>query len=249
LIRRLVERVRRSARSLGILVCVDGFASYVSAFKKAFRVRVHTGKRGRPREALAKGFMLGQVVKRSARRRVVEVTRRIVEGEAETIRAVVRATRGEHARRKPRSFAGETGEGPAEGHGEGPEDGAIHTSYIERLNATFRSRLALLVRRGRAIAHTDERLEGGLFVVGSVYNFCTPHSSMREDAPSGARSKTGVAIRWHPRTPAMAAGLTDHVWTPLELFSYRVPPAPPPPPPRRGRRLKPPLHPACAGLT
>jgi hypothetical protein len=34
---------------------------------------------------------------------------------------------------------------------------------------------------------------------------------------------TGSPRRWQPRTPAMAAGLTDHVWTTDELLSYRVP--------------------------
>ena len=34
---------------------------------------------------------------------------------------------------------------------------------------------------------------------------------------------TGSPRRWRPRTPAIAAGITDHVWTTTELLSYRVP--------------------------
>jgi transposase-like protein len=49
LIRALVQQVRASAIMLAILVCVDGLASYVSAFRHAFRHRVLTGKPGRPR--------------------------------------------------------------------------------------------------------------------------------------------------------------------------------------------------------
>ena len=39
---------------------------------------------------------------------------------------------------------------------------------------------------------------------------------------------TGSAKRWQPRTPAMAAGLTDHVWTLREVLLFRVPPWPQP---------------------
>ena len=38
----------------------------------------------------------------------------------------------------------------------------------------------------------------------------------------------GSAKRWQPRTPAMAAGLTDHVWTLREVLLFRVPPWPQP---------------------
>jgi len=37
---------------------------------------------------------------------------------------------------------------------------------------------------------------------------------------------TGSAKRWPPRTPAMAAGLTDHVWTLRDVLLFRVPPRP-----------------------
>ena len=39
---------------------------------------------------------------------------------------------------------------------------------------------------------------------------------------------TGPARRWRPRTPAMAAGLTDHVWTLRDVLLFRVPPWPQP---------------------
>ena len=50
--------------SRAILVCVDGLASYVTAFRNVFREQVHTGRRGRPRLVLEEGLLLGQVVKR-----------------------------------------------------------------------------------------------------------------------------------------------------------------------------------------
>ncbi len=120
LITALVQRVRRAARDPAILVCVDGLASYASAFPAAFRHAIHTGRRGRPRLVLVDGFQLAQVVKQYTQRRVVGVTHRVVQGTLAGIRAVLTAT----------------GTGAT-----------INTAYIERLNATFRSRLSCLTRR------------------------------------------------------------------------------------------------------
>ena len=63
-------------------------------------------------------------------------------------------------------------------------------------------------------------LHEGMFVVGTVYNFCTPHESLH------AGQKT---------TPAMAAGITDHCWTMQELLSFHVPLPRWAPPKQRGR--------------
>ena len=52
-------------------------------------------------------------------------------------------------------------------------------------------------------------------------NFCLPHASLRQPVPTHG---TGSAQRWQPRTPAMAAGLTEHVWTLREVLLFRVPP-------------------------
>ena len=205
LITGLVQQVRACARRLDLLVWVDGLASYVTAFRRVFRTPVYTGRRGRPRLVLAAGFLLGQVVKRYAKRRVVSVTPRVVQGTADAITTVLATT--------------------GTGHG-------IHTAYIERLNATFRSTLAPLVRRGRAIAHKVETVTAGMYLVGCAYNFCWPHASLRLLAPAATGRK------WQQRTPAMAAGLTEHPWTMHELLSYRVPLPAWVPPKRRGRPPK-----------
>ena len=89
-----------------------------------------------------------------------------------------------------------------------------------RLNATFRERLAPLARRCRALARQTLTLHEGMFLVGTVYNFCTPHASL------GRAQKI---------TPAMAAGITDHCWTMQELLSLHVPLPVWEPPKRRGR--------------
>ena len=80
LITELVQKVRACARSLAILVCVDGLAGYVTAFLRVFRYPVRTGRRGRPRLVVESGRLIGQVIKRYARRRVVTVVRRVVRG-------------------------------------------------------------------------------------------------------------------------------------------------------------------------
>jgi hypothetical protein len=182
--------VRSCARSLAMLVCVDGLASYVTAFLCVFRHPVRTGRRGRPRLVLEQEWLLGQMVKRYSRRRVVSVEPRVVRGTAEAIAAVLGATGG---------------------------GTWSNTAYIERLNATFRSALAPLVRRGRALAHQEAMLTAGMYLVGCADNVCWLHQSLRLAAPAGAPWK------WQERTPAMAAGLTQHRWTMLELLRYQVP--------------------------
>ena len=215
LITRLVQLIRSCAGSLALLVCVDGLASYVTAFRCVCRPPVRTGRRGRPRLVLEQGLLLGQLVKRYVQRRMVSVERRVVLGTAEAIAAGLAAT----------------------GSGTG-----INTAYIERLNATFRASLAPLVRRGRAIAHTATMLTAGMYLVGCADNFCWLHQSLRLAAPAGALWK------WQERTPAMAAGLTHHRWTMLELLRYQVPLPAWVVPKRRGRPRKQRQQPTLAAV-
>jgi hypothetical protein len=213
LITRLVQRVLACAATRAILVCVDGLASYVTAFPKLFRQPVYTGRRGRPPLVLPDGFQFTQVVKHSAKRHVVGVTHRVVRGTLDGVEAVLTATA--------------TGT-------------VIHTAYIERFNATFRAHLAPLTRRGRAIARTESAHTAGMWLVGTAYNSCWPHDSLRQRAPDHAPRK------WAHRTPAMAAGLTDHLWTLDELLRCQIPLPRWRPPKRRGRAPKrPPLQAAA----
>lgn len=210
LIAALVRLVRAAATGVGgvgtgLLVGVDGLASYVTAFTRAFRVPVRTGRPGRPRLVLPDGFLLGQVVKQYAQRHVVGVVHRIVCGTPAAIAAALAATHG---------------------------GTVLNTAYIERLNATFRAHLVPLVRRGRALARTTTVLTAGMYLVGCAYNLCWDHDSLRLVAPPGARTK------WLARTPAMAAGLTDHRWTMTELLHYQVPLPAWVAPKRRGRPPK-----------
>jgi hypothetical protein len=81
--------------------------------------------------------------------------------------------------------------------------GVINTASIERLNGTWRTWLPALTRRSRTPARRDAHLEAAMFWTGVVYNFCRVHTTLNG-------------------TPAMAAELTDHVWTVEELLRYRI---------------------------
>lgn len=192
LILTLAQKVRACAKNWNILLCVDGLSSYVSAFMFVFSMLVYTGRPGRPKRETSSGLMIAQVIKEYSKGRVTNVVQRIVRGSAEAVESVLRKT------------------GSAK----------INTSYIERLNATFRGRLATLVRKGRAIAHRRLLLEQGMYLTGCSYNFCYFHSSLRVATPEGSSRK------WIEMTPAMASGLTDHRWMMKELLGYKIRPKP-----------------------
>src|SRR5512142_1389473 len=87
----------------------------------------------------------------------------------------------------------------------------LNTAFIERLNGTFRERLASLTRKSRHAASRLQALHTGMYLIGCTYNFCFAHHERSKARYVGS-----------PCTPAMAAGLTDHVWSVGELLSYRI---------------------------
>jgi transposase-like protein/IS1 family transposase len=82
-------------------------------------------------------------------------------------------------------------------------EGGINTAFIERLNGTFRAYLAPFVRRTHGLARTQRTITAAVFRLGAVYNFCRVHSTLKHS------------------TPAMAAHLTDHVWSVSEFLWFR----------------------------
>lgn len=201
LIARLAAKVRACALYGALLLVTDGLASYVKAWQKAFRSPAFTGHRGRPFLRAWPEIVIGQVVKQYQKGHVLGVAQRLVQGTTEQLSALL------------------------------PAKQVLNTAYIERLNATFRQRLGSLVRRSRCLVRQTITLHAGMYRVGCVYNFCTPHKSLRQKQPKGAR-------KWRLRTPAMAAGITQHVWTVEELLTFRLPPPPFVLPKRRGRPPK-----------
>ena len=223
LITGLVQQVRACAAPLALLVCVDGLASYVTAFLKVFRNPIYTGRRGRPRLVLADGLPAGpgrQAYAQAARRRR-QAARRA-------------GHRGRRSRRCWRRPAPGTASTPPTSSGSTPPSAPARAAGA----AGPRHR-----PQGRT-------LTAGMWLVGTAYNFCWPHDSLRQLAPVGAGRK------WQERTPAMAAGLTDHPWTLHELLRYQVPlPAGYPPSagadrpkPRRCRSWRWPHEPRSSGV-
>jgi len=192
LIQALADQIRRIALCRDLLLAVDGLSSYVKAFRRAFRTPFREkGKQGRSRMISWPNIAIVQVVKqRKANHLTIE--RRIVQGCQQMIERLLMTTQN---------------------------GGTINTAYIERLNATFRQRLAWLARRTRNLAQQTDTLMAGMFIVGCLYNFCDYHHSLRLKLFVGRRN-----YRWVQRTPAMAASLTDHRWSVAELFSFKVPP-------------------------
>ena len=201
LISQLMQKVRTCALIGKILVCTDGLVSYIKATKRAFSESINNGKRGRPKLEIWKGLCIAQVVKRYAKKCVVAVEHRIIVGTVQRVKTLIHRSQG---------------------------NGWINTSYIERINATFRERLSSLVRKGRALVKQTQTLERGMYLVGTIYNFCTYHKSLR----------LRINGEYYQRTPAMAAGITDQCWTIRSLLEFRVPPPTWLPPKQRGRVSK-----------
>jgi hypothetical protein len=96
----------------------------------------------------------------------------------------------------------------------------INTSYVERDNLTSRQSNGRLVRKTLSHSKKGYYLQRHIALEDAVFNFVRPHLSLRI---AGSRPLHGR--KWQQRTPAMAAGLTDHIWTLEELLSYRLPPS------------------------
>ena len=105
----------------------------------------------------------------------------------------------------------------------------LNTACVERLNLDIRQRVAAIGRRGNTLCQGEEGLQHPLAVCQAYHNFVWPHASWRQpwlvpEPPHG----TGSAKVGPPWPPAMAAGLTDHVWPRQEGLLSRGPPWPQP---------------------
>jgi hypothetical protein len=184
----------------------DGFREYMTA------LLTHDGHWVQPERWQAKGpalkprgmplpsLLYAQVVKSYRRRRLVRITHRVVFGTLEAVHKVL----------------------PAHGW-------RINTAFIARVNLTIRQHVAAVGRRVITLCKDEEGVRQQLALYHTYDNFCLPHASLRvpllQSEPTHGH---GSAKRWRPRTPAMAAGLTDHVWTLREVLLFRVPPWPQP---------------------
>jgi hypothetical protein len=137
-----------------------------------------------------------QVVKSSRRRRLVGVKHRVVFGTRLAIEQVL-------------ARCGWT----------------INTAFVERLNLDIRQRVAAIGRRVNTLCQGEAGLRAQLTLFQVYHNFVLPHASLCQPraTPLATNGRASAKV-WRPCTPAMAAGLTDHVWTLKEVLLYRVPP-------------------------
>jgi IS1 family transposase/transposase-like protein len=102
---------------------------------------------------------------------------------------------------------------------------SISTSLIERLNLTLRHALAPLVRKSQCFCKDRTQMRRRVVLFQAFYNVARPHMSLRLPLPEQAPHASGlIQPKWYHRTPGMAAGLTDHVWTFRELLTAKFEP-------------------------
>jgi IS1 family transposase len=101
----------------------------------------------------------------------------------------------------------------------------ISTSYVERFNLTLRHALAPLTRKCLGFCKDRTHLRRRVTFYQAFYNFARPHQSLRLPLPGVDLPEVPRFQRkWQPRTPGMAAGLTDHVWSFRELLTAKFEP-------------------------
>ena len=188
------------------LFLTDGFREYLTALLTHYgqwgqRARRRAqGPAPKPRWMPLPQLLYAQVIKTVRRRRLVRVSHRVVFGTLEAAQQVL-ATCGWQ----------------------------INTAFIERVNLSIRQHVAAVGRRVTTLCKGEVGMRQQLVLYHVYDNFCLPHASLRVPLAAPLPTNgTGSATQWQPRTPAMAAGLTDHVWTLREGLLFRVPPWPQP---------------------
>jgi len=200
-----VARLRaRLADACQPLLTSDSLPHYVGAILQAFGVWVQPqrrGKRGRfpkPRQVPPEGLKYATVHKERKKGRVVSVTTRIIYGRKEEILTLLESV-GQK----------------------------INTSFVERINLTLRHLVSRLHRKTLCFSKKREYLVHHLHLALTYYHFTRYHASLRVKLPEPIPTRgNGSPKKWQQRTPAMAAGLTDHQWPLRELLMCPVPAVP-----------------------
>lgn len=92
----------------------------------------------------------------------------------------------------------------------------IQTVYIERHNLNLRHENRRLTRKTVAFSKKVVWLERQIHFYQAHFNLPRPHRGLRQ------RCDGDGIIKWHHRSPAVAAGLTDHVWTLREIMCHKI---------------------------
>src|SRR5215510_684940 len=178
------------------LFLTDGLKDYGTAILTHFghwmqpERRQDKGPLPKPRWMPLPELLYAQVVKAYRRRRIVGIKHRMVFGTQLAIEQVL-------------ASCGWT----------------INTAFVERLNLDIRQRVAAVGRRVNTLSQGEAGLRDQLVLFQVYHNFVLPHASLRQalDEPIPT-PRMGSARLWRPCTPAMAAGLTDHVWSLKEVL-------------------------------
>src|SRR5216683_6027939 len=188
------------------LLLTDGCRAYMTALLTHYGQWVQPPRRPskgpmpKPRWMPLPQLLYAQVVQTVRRRRLVDVKHRVVFGTLEAVQQVLAVCGWQ-----------------------------INTAFIERMNLSIRQHVAAVGRRVSTLCKGEDGLRQQLALYQVYDNFCLPHASVRLPLPQPEPTHgSGSAKRWRPCTPAMAAGLTDHVWSLREVLLFRVPPWPQP---------------------
>jgi IS1 family transposase len=188
------------------LFLTDGFREYVTALLTHYGHWVYPprqrtqGPAPKPRWMPLPQLLYAQVIKTMRRRRLVDVKHRVVFGTLAAVQQVLTACGWQ-----------------------------INTAFVERINLSLRQHVAAIGRRATTLCKGEDGLRQQLALYHVYHNFVLPHASLRQPfAEPLPTNGSGSVKRWRPWTPAMAAGLTDHVWTLQEVLMFRVPPWPQP---------------------
>jgi IS1 family transposase len=203
--RKLVFRLKSATDGHIPFFTSDELPHYADALLEAYGIwetPSRQGNRGRyplPRKSPPPDLCYAVVVKERENGRVVQVTTRIVYGSEQQVIAALNAS---------------------------PVSKTINTYGVERNNLTIRQHSRRMGRKVNAFTKDRDYLEYQLMLAFAYYHFVRPHRSLRQLLPEPLPTKGPRASykKWKPVTPAMAAGLTDHVWSMDELLSFRVPP-------------------------
>jgi len=189
------------------LFMTDGFRAYLTALLTHYGHWVQPerhqtrGPAPKPRWMPLPQLLYAQVIKTVRRRRLVRVSHRVVFGTLETIDDVLT-----------------------------PHGWHINTAFVERINLSLRQHVAAIGRRATTLCQGEDGLRQQLALYHVYHNFVLPHTSLRQPLAEPLPTDGSSSVkRWRPWTPAMAAGLTDHVWSLRQVLLYRVPPWPHPP--------------------
>lgn len=175
----------------------DGLKVYFYALTAHFGQWVTPEGASKPLWQVSADLLYAQVKKILRRRRLVKVEHRMLGGELANLKARLQAI----------GFSGQ-----------------INTAFVERLNLTIRQSISFLVRRTWGTAQFSPELEVHLHWWRGYYHYSRYHESLRVTLASPIQRKAKqLPQRYRSRTPAMAAGLTSHRWSVLQLISYPLP--------------------------